>query len=161
MDKENQTENDADAEDGVLEALREENRILGEELEARKVIITGLEGELKARQEEIDTLSRSLEATQAQSDKLEKELTQATAAYRGLAIEANPGVPEELVNGETIEEIGASLANVRTLVEKVRQEVEAEAARARIPAGAPPRVPPDLSGLSAREKIQYAIGGNR
>jgi len=38
--------------------------------------------------------------------------------------------------------------------------MEEEVSKARIPAGAPQRVPPDLSALSPREKIQYAIGGS-
>jgi hypothetical protein len=43
--------------------------------------------------------------------------------------------------------------------DNARREIEAEAARSRIPAGAPQRTPPDMSGLSAREKIQYGLGG--
>ena len=53
-----------------------------------------------------------------------------------------------------------SLKNARALMERVRQEMEAEAAKTRVPAGAPQRAPLDLSALSAREKIQYALGGS-
>ena len=41
---------------------------------------------------------------------------------------------------------------------KVRQEVGAENARVRVPAGAPQRTSADLSALSAREKIRFGMG---
>jgi hypothetical protein len=44
-------------------------------------------------------------------------------------------------------------------MEKARREIEADALRAKIPAGAPQRIPPDMSALSSREKIQYGLGG--
>ena len=68
-----------------------------------------------------------------------------------------PEVPEELVSGETVEEIEAALARARNLVEKVRRQVEAEAASARVPAGAPARTGADLTTLSPAEKIAYAL----
>ena len=47
----------------------------------------------------------------------------------------------------------------KALVSRVKQGVEAEVSLAKVPAGAPERTLPDLSALSPREKIQYAIGG--
>jgi hypothetical protein len=70
-------------------------------------------------------------------------------------------VLEELITGDTIESINESLKKAKTLVSQVRQGLETEIAGAKIPAGAPPRTPPDLSALSPREKIQYAIGGKQ
>jgi hypothetical protein len=64
-----------------------------------------------------------------------------------------------MITGGTIEEINKTLQGARALMERVRREIEAEAARTRIPAGAPARTPPDMSALTAREKIQYALGG--
>ena len=68
---------------------------------------------------------------------------------------------EELITGDTVEAINQSLENAGTLISKVRQGLEEEASRVRVPAGAPQRAPLDLSALSPREKIQYAIGGKR
>jgi ABC-type iron transport system FetAB permease component len=76
-------------------------------------------------------------------------------------VAANPGVLAEMITGESIEAINKSLENAKALIERVRQEIEAEASRTRIPSGAPQRTPLDLSVLSPREKIQYAIGGKR
>ena len=89
-----------------------------------------------------------------------KALPQAVAAYKELMLQANPGILTELITGDTVEEINESLKNARILVDRVRQEMEAEASKTRIPAGAPQRAPLDLSALSSREKIQYAIGGS-
>jgi len=83
------------------------------------------------------------------------------SAYLSLVIEANPEVPPELITGDSIEAINDSLATAKNLVAKVRQGLETEATRLRVPAGAPARTLPDFSALSAREKIQYAIGGNK
>ena len=65
------------------------------------------------------------------------------------------------MGGMVTEAINRSIENANTLVGRVRQGLEEEASRVRIPAGAPQRTPPDLSALSPREKIQYAIGGKR
>ena len=64
-----------------------------------------------------------------------------------------------ITTGDTIEEVNESLKNALALVERVRQEMEAEASRTKVPAGAPQRAPLDLSELSPREKIKYAMGG--
>ena len=76
-------------------------------------------------------------------------------------VDSNPGVFAELIAGDTIDEVNESLKNAQVLVERVRQEIESETAKTKVPVGAPQRVPLDLSALSPREKIQYAIGGNR
>jgi len=46
-------------------------------------------------------------------------------------------------------------------VDKVRKSVEKEIQNKRVPAGAPGRRAADVSAMSAREKIQYAIGGKK
>jgi len=74
-------------------------------------------------------------------------------------VQSNPDVVEELIGGETIESINKSLDKAKVLVSKVRQGIEAEISMMKIPAGAPERTSPDLSAMSPREKIQYAIGG--
>ena len=45
------------------------------------------------------------------------------------------------------------------LVARVWQGLEAEVSRLRVPLGIPVRTAPDFSALTAREKIQQAIGG--
>jgi hypothetical protein len=86
-------------------------------------------------------------------------LTEAVNGYRALILQANPGMPEELVGGDTIVAINESLAKAKSLTGRLRQTVEKEIARSRVPIGAPGRQTADLSALSPREKINYGIGG--
>jgi uncharacterized coiled-coil protein SlyX len=124
------------------------------ELAAKDSRITELEQAVASRESQITALNQSLA-------ELESRLSQAVEAYRALVVKANPAVPEELITGDSIEEIDASLANAQVLIDRVRQELEVEIAAAKIPAGAPLRTPLDFSALSPKEKIQYAIGERR
>jgi len=145
----------------------------GEELESSRVAeLEGLIAEkdeaLAAKEQRIAELEQALTGKDEQVAELEQKLAgseeslaQAIASYRGLALKDNPSLPEEQIAGDSIEEIDASLASAQALINRVRQELEAEMAAARIPAGAPQRTPADLSALSPRDKIQYAIGERR
>jgi predicted RNase H-like nuclease (RuvC/YqgF family) len=157
---ENEQEQDVGIEEPEeTEVIGSENETMTRELESSRAAIAGLERELESRNAEVAVLNQSLEEARKAVDELGKSLPEAVAAYKGLVVQANPGVPVEMIAGDSIEAVNESLASARTLVERVRREIEAEAARTRIPAGAPQRTPPDMSALSAREKIQYALGG--
>ncbi len=108
---------------------------------------------------EVATLKQAVAESNDNLSKLDESLKQAIADYKALVIQSNPDIPEELVTGDSIEAIDNSLASAKELISKVRQGMEAEISLARVPAGAPQRTAPDLSALSPREKIQYAIGG--
>lgn len=130
--------------------------------------IAELEGLLTSKVGEMDQANCRIGELEQKLGKLDNKLvetstalTQAVASYRALVIRANPGVMEELISGESIEQIDTSLEKARALVARVRQGLDEEAGRIKVPAGAPPRAAVDLSGLSAREKIQFAIGGKK
>lgn len=108
-------------------------------------------------QEVASQLEQQLAAQGEELDRLREELAIAVARYRHLVLAAAPEVAEEMVTGETIEELDASLATARSLVERVKRRLEAEVEAGRVPAGAPPRSAPDLSALSPGEKIAYAL----
>ena len=130
----------------------EETQNPGDEgLEAR---LAELEGVVAERDKEITALKGSLGG-------LEGSLSQTVSAYRSLIIKSTPGLPEELVTGDSVEAIDSSVASAQSLITKVKLGLEAELAGASVPAGAPPRRPVDLSALSPREKIQYAVGERR
>jgi len=131
------------------------------ELEAKNQQILKLEKAIAEKDGEIASLEQSVAQYSEDINRLGEQLNQAVLSYKSLVIETNPEVPPELITGDTIESIDDSLARARDLVSQVRQGLEAESIRTRIPAGAPVRTPPDFSALSAREKIQYAIGGNK
>lgn len=94
-----------------------------------------------------------------EGSQLRQDLALATAKYRALLLQANPEVPEELVGGDTVEAVDASFLAAREVVEKVRSRLESRiAAEPHIGAGAPVRGAADLSALSPREKIAFALG---
>jgi len=132
-----------------------------EELAANDLRIRELEQAMSERDNQIATLKQSLAELELRLTELNAQLSQAVSSYRALVIKSNPGVPEELVTGDSIEAIDKSLAGAQNLIGKVRKELEAEIAGARVPAGAPQRGTIDLSALSPKEKIQYAIGERR
>ena len=133
----------------------------GRELASRDKQILNLGQTMADKEGEITSLKQSLAVSQEQQKRLADSLAQAVSSYKALAISANPQLPEELITGDTIEAVNDSLTRAKTLVSKVRQGLEAEALQARFPSGAPARTTPDLSTLSPKEKIQYAIGGNK
>jgi ABC-type transporter Mla subunit MlaD len=132
-----------------------------EALAARDQRIAELEQALAEKDEQLAALTQSAAEMEQKLAEREESLAQAIASYRALIVKYNPGVSEEQIVGDSIEEIDASLASAQALINRVRQELEAEIAAARIPAGAPQRTPADLSALSPRDKIQYAIGERR
>ena len=139
--------------------IEQEKDTLARELESSPTAINRLEQTLAARDSEIDGLKRSLSDLKVESDGLSENLTRTVAAYREITLQANPGVPVEIITGNSIDEINESLKNARALVDKVRQEIEVENTQTRIPAGAPSRTAQDIASLSPREKIQRALGG--
>ena len=160
-DKEKEPMDELEATGGELEGLKQEKEVLVRELEARGAKITGLEQTLAGKDSEVISLKQAMAEVEEKLTEVNNALTQAVAGYKALVVQSNPGVLAELITGDTIDEVNESLKNAQVLIDKVRQEMEAEASKTKVPAGAPQRAPLDLSALSPREKIQYAIGGKR
>jgi chromosome segregation ATPase len=131
------------------------------ELSAKDKRLLELEQVIADKDNEIASLKQAVTESEEKLNQMTERLSQAVSSYKSMVIEANPEVPPELITGDTIDAIDDSLAKAKTLVSKVRQGLEAEVIKTRVPAGAPVRTLPDFSALSAREKIQYAIGGNK
>ncbi len=104
---------------------------------------------------------QSITARDSELSATKDALTVAVAKYRAAVLASAPGIPEELVEGDTVEKIDVSLALASGIVSRIRQQLDAEAAARNVPAGAPPRTPPDLSALSPAEKIAYALSRQR
>lgn len=140
---------------GLVEAqAQHEQRIAGLEdaLRLREARIIELDGSL-------DEAESTLKERESELEGVRTQLAQAVALYRVSLLAAEPEIPEEMVQGDTVEEVEASLAWARQMVEQVRSQLEAQASQERVPFGAPVRSAPDLSGLSPQEKI--ALGLNR
>ena len=159
---------DQSAEGEVAEALgariAELERLAAEkdgELQADQARLSEAEARLRQLEREVADRDNQLEALGQAMAESDRALAQAVSAHLTSVVRANPDVPDELITGDTIEAIDRSLENARSLISRVKQGLEAEASRTRVPAGAPQRMPPDLSALTPREKINYAIGGKR
>lgn len=125
----------------------------------------GLLNEMKAiiqdKDREIDGLKNAVAAGHEQVKALNHRLESTMAAYRQAVISSNPDLPDELIGGNSIEEIEQSVAKARNIAERIRKEIEAAAARHSIPAGTPVRHEENPAGFSSRDKIQYALGGKQ
>jgi len=160
-DEEKELTDELEATRDELARLKQEKEALARELESKDATIAELEQALTSQDSEIAILKQAIVESDQRLAEINDTLAQAIASYKSLVVEANPGVPAELLTGDTIEAINESLENALALIDRVKQEMEAEASRTKVPAGAPQRAPLDLSVLSPREKIQYAIGGKR
>mgnify|MGYP001567121576 CR=1 FL=1 len=123
-----------------MEAERDGARQLETDLRGA---IMGQEERLKAQDETMATLRG--------------RLAEAVGRYRALVIAQTPEVPEELVQGESIEEVDASLVAARGMVVRIQSHLSQQARSIRVPLGAPLRSVPDLSLLSPREKIAHGL----
>ena len=126
--------------------------------------IVALEESLAQRDARIGEMEATLEQGEStlmeREDEVEKvkaQLAQAVAVYRTSLLAAEPEIPEEMVQGTTVDEIEASLAGARQMVEQVRTQLESQASQERIPFGAPVRSAPDISSLSPQEKILLGL----
>ncbi len=150
----------------VEEAVSQETPLPGEEspmspdpriveLEAQ---VGQLSGSLEEREASIQKLTSDLEERGSVVSRLQEQLASAVDKYRDALLSSAPEVPQELVQGQTIGELDVSMAQARQMVERIRNQIEAQAASERVPAGAPLRSGPDVSALSPAEKIAYALG---
>ena len=112
-------------------------------------------------QERVKNLEESIAVKDNELTALKEALTNAVDRYRSVVLATDSGVPDELLKGETVEDIDASLEQARRIVLKVRQQLENDLTADSVPAGAPPRTPPDMSVLSPAEKIAHALTTER
>jgi len=145
----------------ALESLKQEKEVLNNELKVKEATIGELEEALASRDTEISELKQTVAEAEGKLVQINDSLSQAVASYRELVVAAHPEIPPELITGDSIELIDESRQSAQALVDKVKQGIEAETLKTRVPPGAPQRAPLDLSVLSPREKIEYAIGGKR
>jgi hypothetical protein len=90
-------------------------------------------------------------------DSATQRLRTAAERYRGLVVRTDPALPAELIAGDDVDAVDASVAAAREIVGRVRTHIETQAHAGRVPAGAPPRTAPDLSTLTPEQKIRYGL----
>jgi vacuolar-type H+-ATPase subunit I/STV1 len=166
---ENETEETQEPNDGVstpedIETIKAQ---LEEEKKAKAAAEAALVGkdariaELQAELSEVLTLSetkgKELESTTTELSQLKEAHAQAIARYLDAVRLANPTIPRDIIAGQTIEEIEASVEKALSIANAVKASLEAQAKEARVPAGAPARGEISLEGLTPREKIAAGI----
>ncbi len=106
---------------------------------------------------EIERLNALIADKDTELNGMRRQIDVAVGRYRIALMVSAPELPEELISGNTIEELDNAMDSAKKIVEKVASRIGARTPEERVPSGAPARRETDLSGLSAREKIMYAI----
>lgn len=112
---------------------------------------------LRAAEAALETRDAALAQAGRELESLRASLAGAAAKYRDAVLAASPDLPAELVAGETIDEIDASIEVARLTVTRVRDHLEAQAHAGRTPVGAPERREPDATRLTPAEKIRLGL----
>jgi len=136
-----------------LEEEKTANATLKEASDKKDVTIVDLEtkrGELES------SLSEAKSQSEALTTSLKEARDQAVAKYATMAKALNPTIPEDMISGETIAEIDASVEKAKGLVAAVKKTLETEASAAKVPAGAPTRGE-TTEGMTPRDKIAAGI----
>ena len=112
---------------------------------------------------ERDELAALRSELQEARDALEAERAarrDAVGRYRGALLAAEPTLPPELVEGDDLAAVDASVEAARRTVAQIRERIAAEAgdeAGRGFPAGAPERRGPRTEAMSAAEKIAHGL----
>lgn len=138
----------------IIKAELEEGRKAKAEIEAaladRAKRITELEASLNVVSQASEAAAAELAAAKGASSK-------AVSKYLEAARALNSTIPKDVIAGQTIEEIDASVEKAKAIANAVKANLEAQAKEAKVPAGAPTRSEISLEGLSPREKIAAGI----
>ena len=123
----------------------------------RDARIGELEAALVRARDEVVGKKEEVDNAWAEMTALREAKNVAVSGCRDALRLAHPELPSDLIQGETTEELAASVAGAQALVEKVRAALQTERQAARMPAGAPVTSGPDMADLSAREKIAAGV----
>jgi hypothetical protein len=139
---------DGDIDDDELQA----------EVAAELAAVTEAEAEAEAG--ELSTLRRELEETRTALDAERGARLAAVARYREALLAADPALPPELISGDDLGSLDATVEAARRAVAQIRERLADESAEVGahgFPAGAPERHGPSTAGMSSAEKIAYGL----
>ncbi len=114
----------------------------------------------EAERDELATLRSELQEARDALDAERASRRATVARYRGALLQAEPSLPPELIEGDDVEAVDASVEAARRTVAEIRERIaresEDEAVRG-FPAGAPERRGPRTEAMSTAEKIAYGL----
>jgi len=142
-----------------LEAETQAKAELEASIAGKDTRIGELESELSEAKSESEAKQADLEAKVSELAQFSDVMVTAVDKYREALITAHPEVPQDLIQGDSIEALFASVEKGQGVVSQVKANLEAETVATRVPAGAPVSTGPNLEGLSAREKIAAGVKG--
>jgi septal ring factor EnvC (AmiA/AmiB activator) len=135
----------------------EELAELNEQLAAARVDIERLQAEAADAQARAYAATEDMQSLRSQLDGAAERERADAARYREVVLSSDPSLPVELIDGDTIEAVDASVEAARAMVGRIRTHLEAQSKSTRVPAGAPPRSAPDFSAMTPQEKIRYGL----
>jgi chromosome segregation ATPase len=138
--------------DDLTRQLSERDSKMGE-LQAE---ISGKGALVESQAQELATLQAAGAESESKLSGLAESLTDAVKRYRDLALVQLPDAVADLVVGDTIDAIDASLAGARTLVDRVKSSLEASASES-VSSGSPERTAEDWRDKSPKEKILHGL----
>jgi len=131
-----------------------------EEEQKAKTTLEEAMAEKDAKLAELEAaLSEAKQGSEASATELasvKEARDQAVSKYLGMAKASNPQVPQDIISGETIAEIDASVEKGKGLVSAVKKTLESETAAAKVPAGAPTRGE-TTEGMSNKDMIAAGL----
>ncbi|MYD66161.1 MAG: hypothetical protein F4X26_09340 [Chloroflexi bacterium] len=122
--------------------------------------LAAIEGEEPGDESAAAEASEELARLRADLDAEREARLAAVARYREAVLTAEPSLPPDLVAGESLAEVDASVEAARRAVAQIRERLAAEAdeeASRGFPVGAPGRLEPSVEGMSAAEKIALGL----
>ena len=137
----------------IKDQLEEEKKAIAE----AQALIQEKDAAIAELQNHLSEAKQASEAVNTELAHVKEAHSKAVNKYLDAVKLANPTLPADVIAGDTIEAIDASVARALSIAGAVKASLEAEAKQARVPAGAPPRAEISLEGLSPREKIVAGI----
>lgn len=99
-----------------------------------------------------------LSSLRSDIEEVRAQLSEAAVKYREVKLSAAPEVPADLVpSSQSVAEIDEGFEAAQRVVGQLKERMAEERQSARVPLGSPSRRVPDLSGLSAAEKIREGL----
>jgi chromosome segregation ATPase len=123
--------------------------------------VATLETDLTAKTGELETIQGQLAEASANFEGAKAAYAYAVEDYKKLVLQTNPLFTPDIIGGDTIDAVKASVEKAGVLVGKVKEGLEAQASALSqlsvVPAGAPARSPISTEGLSTKEKINLGL----
>lgn len=145
--------------DPEVAALKEQVADAQAQIDSLQAAVADAEARAASQSDRLAVLQSEAESARSEGERLTALLQESAIKYREARLAASPEIPAELVTAEDVAEIDEQFADAERLVAEMRERVEKEQRREApaVPAGAPVRRSPDLSGLPASEKIRMGL----